>query len=86
MLQFILKRVLMIIPVMFGVSVIVFGIMELTPGDPVLLMLGERAPIEQQQQLRERLGRQGRERVLDAFTWDHVADRVAEALIGVSSR
>ncbi len=56
MLQFILKRVVMIIPVMLGVSVIVFGIMELTPGDPVLLMLGERAPIEQQQQLRERLG------------------------------
>lgn len=46
----------MIIPVLLGVSVIVFGIMELTPGDPVTLMLGERAPIEQREQLRERLG------------------------------
>ncbi len=56
MLQFIIKRVLMIIPVLLGVSIIVFGIIELTPGDPVSLMLGERAPVEQQEQLRERLG------------------------------
>lgn len=56
MFQFIIKRILMIIPVLLGVSIIVFGIIELTPGDPVSLMLGERAPIEQQEQLRERLG------------------------------
>lgn len=56
MLQFIIKRVFMIIPVLLGVSIIVFGIMELTPGDPVTLMLGERATIEQQEALRERLG------------------------------
>ncbi len=56
MLQFIIKRVLMIIPVLLGVSVIVFGIIELTPGDPVTMMLGEMAPIEAQEALRERLG------------------------------
>ncbi len=56
MFQFILKRVLMIIPVLLGVSVIVFGIIELTPGDPVTLMLGERAPEAQVIALRERLG------------------------------
>lgn len=37
------------------------------------------------QPLRERLGRQGRQRVLDAFTWDHVAGRVADVLAEVSS-
>src|SRR5690554_2773529 len=56
MIQFIIKRVLMIIPVLLGVSVIVFGIIELTPGDPVTLMLGERAPESQVIALRERLG------------------------------
>lgn len=56
MVQFIIKRILMIIPVLLGVSVIVFGIMELTPGDPVTLMLGERAPEAQREALRERLG------------------------------
>lgn len=46
----------MIIPIMLGVSVIVFGIMHLTPGDPARLMLGERAPTEQIEALRVRLG------------------------------
>lgn len=56
MLQYILRRILLIIPVMLGVSVIVFGIMVLTPGDPALLMLGEHAPPEQVQALRDQLG------------------------------
>jgi len=56
MFQFIIKRILMIIPVLLGVSIIVFSIIELTPGDPVTLMLGERATHEQQEALRERLG------------------------------
>ncbi|MEM6430404.1 MAG: nickel ABC transporter permease [Deinococcota bacterium] len=56
MLQYIIRRILRIIPVMFGVSIIVFGIMYLTPGDPALLMLGENAPEEQYAALREELG------------------------------
>lgn len=45
----------MIVPIMLGVSVIVFGIMHLTPGDPALLMIGEGAPEAQYEALRERL-------------------------------
>lgn len=56
MLQYIIRRILLIIPVMLGVSVIVFSIMAMTPSDPARLMLGERAPAEQVQALRERLG------------------------------
>jgi len=56
MLQYILRRILLIIPVMLGVSVIVFSIMVMTPSDPALLMLGEHAPPEQVRALRERLG------------------------------
>lgn len=54
--QFVAKRLLMLIPVLFGVSLIVFSIMHLTPGDPALLMLGEHAPPEQLANLREQLG------------------------------
>ena len=34
MVQFAARRVLLAIPVMFGVSVMVFGIMHLLPGGP----------------------------------------------------
>jgi peptide/nickel transport system permease protein len=55
MLQYILKRILMIIPIMLGVSVIVFAIMEMTPGDPARMILGERAPEDQLAALRAEL-------------------------------
>jgi peptide/nickel transport system permease protein len=56
MFKYIVRRILLIIPVMLGVSVIVFGIMHLTPGDPAILMLGEAAPEADLEALRERLG------------------------------
>lgn len=54
--QFVAKRILMLFPVLFGVSIIVFSIMHLTPGDPAILALGEHAPPEQLERLREQLG------------------------------
>lgn len=56
MSKYILKRLLFLIPVLLGVTLIVFSIMELTPGDPVTLILGQEAPAEAQEQLREELG------------------------------
>jgi peptide/nickel transport system permease protein len=56
MIKYIIRRVLLIVPVMLGVSVIVFGIMHLTPGDPAILMLGEAAPEAEYAALRTRLG------------------------------
>ena len=38
--RFILKRILSIIPILFGVSVITFSLVHLTPGDPVDQMIG----------------------------------------------
>ena len=38
---YIARRVLSTIPVLFGVSLLVFLMLELTPGDPVQLMLSE---------------------------------------------
>lgn len=56
MLIYIGKRILLMIPVMIGISLIIFSIMELTPGDPVTLMLGEGASKEAVEALREEMG------------------------------
>jgi peptide/nickel transport system permease protein len=37
----VLERVLAVIPIMFGVAIVVFFFMRLTPGDPVDIMMGE---------------------------------------------
>lgn len=56
MLKYIWKRLLLMIPVVIGLSFILFSIMELTPGDPARSMLGEYAPDEEVTRLREELG------------------------------
>ncbi|MBI3974980.1 MAG: ABC transporter permease [Armatimonadetes bacterium] len=50
------RRLLELIPVFFGVLLVVFAISHLTPGDPALVMLGERATPEAIERLREELG------------------------------
>jgi len=57
MTQFIFRRVLQAIPVIIGVSIIVFMLIQLIPGDPVTAYLGERATDEEQvEEIRERWG------------------------------
>ena len=56
MAKYIGKRLLMMIPVIIGVVFIIYSIMELTPGDTVMMILGEGAPIEAQEALREQMG------------------------------
>jgi peptide/nickel transport system permease protein len=47
---------LQIIPVLLGVSIVVFFMVRAIPGDPAQIMLGQQATQEQVQQLRENLG------------------------------
>ncbi len=54
--RFIVKRLLLLIPVLLGVSLLVFAIMSFTPGDPAQLILGENAPPEAVAELREEMG------------------------------
>ncbi|NCB62125.1 MAG: ABC transporter permease [Clostridia bacterium] len=56
MLKYIGKRLLMLIPVMLGVTFIIFAMLALTPGDPAVQILGTDATPEQIEELREELG------------------------------
>ncbi len=56
MLAYIARRFLILIPTLLGVSVIVFLLLQLTPGDPAELLLGERATKASLEQMREHLG------------------------------
>jgi peptide/nickel transport system permease protein len=56
MYKYILKRLLMLIPVIIGVSFIIFISMELSAGDPVLMIAGEEASVEVIEKLRVEYG------------------------------
>ena len=56
MLSYALRRLAMIVPVLLGISVIVFLIMAMIPGDPALAILGSFATPENTAQLRQDLG------------------------------
>ncbi|MEM1254416.1 MAG: ABC transporter permease [Cyanobacteria bacterium P01_H01_bin.21] len=54
--RYILKRLLQLVPVLLGISLLVFAFLHLIPGDPALVLLGDRANPEQVAALRERMG------------------------------
>ncbi len=56
MLRYIAQRLLMLIPVLIGISIITFVMIRLIPGDPARIMAGERATEEQVQRVREMWG------------------------------
>jgi peptide/nickel transport system permease protein len=56
MLSFIAKRALSVVPVMAVVSVVVFLLLRLSPGDPALVIAGENADAAAIERIRETLG------------------------------
>jgi len=54
--RYALRRGLTVIPVLVGVSALVFGFIHLIPGDPAVTMLGERATPEKVAEVRRQLG------------------------------
>ena len=56
MRRYAIRRSLTIIPVLLGVSVLVFSFVHLIPGDPAVTMLGERATPQKVAEVRARLG------------------------------
>ena len=73
--RYAVRRSLTIVPVLLGVSILVFSFIHLIPGDPALTMLGERATPEKVAEVRARLG-------LDRPIWQQYILYVGHALRG----
>jgi peptide/nickel transport system permease protein len=56
MTTYILRRLIMLVPVLLVVGIVVFALVHLTPGDPAAVILGQNATSEQIEQLRDQLG------------------------------
>lgn len=56
MIKYIFKRITFLIPVILGVTFLIFVIMQLAPGDPARLILGESATVEEVDNLRDEMG------------------------------
>ena len=54
--QFVARRLVQMIPVLLGVTIVVFGLLQLIPGDPASAMLGMQARPESLAALRQSLG------------------------------
>jgi ABC-type dipeptide/oligopeptide/nickel transport system permease component len=54
--RYIMRRIVSTIPVLFGVSILVFSFVHIIPGDPAVALLGERATEANVQAIRERMG------------------------------
>ena len=70
--RFVLKRLLLLVPVLFGVATLVFAILHLAPGDPARVIAGQRASAEQVARVRAELG-------LDDPIWIQYGRFLAEA-------
>ncbi|MCM3160611.1 MULTISPECIES: ABC transporter permease [Bacillaceae] len=56
MASYIIKRLVSLVPVLIGVTILVFSIMHLSPGDPAKIMLGPKATEESIKALNAQLG------------------------------
>lgn len=56
MTVYVLRRLVLLIPVILVVGVVVFALVHLTPGDPAAVILGDRATSEDIERLRDQLG------------------------------
>jgi peptide/nickel transport system permease protein len=56
MASYLVRRLLMAMPVLLGVTLLTFAIIQITPGDPVRLMLGRNASEEQVATVRQQMG------------------------------
>ena len=56
MRRYLARRLLLLVPVLAGVSVVIFMVLHLSPGDPVEIMLGSQATQEDRARLRAELG------------------------------
>ncbi|MBP1938288.1 ABC transporter permease [Paenibacillus sediminis] len=56
MSSYLMKRIIILLPVLLGMTIIVFSIIHAIPGDPAETILGQKATEQSKQALREQLG------------------------------
>src|SRR5215468_2759485 len=56
MLAYVIRRLLLLVPVLVGVSVVSFALLQLVPGDPALILAGEEATEEVLTRIRQEYG------------------------------
>lgn len=56
MALYVVRRLLMLVPMLVGISLLTFAILQVTPGDPAVLMLGQYATPQRIANLRQELG------------------------------
>jgi peptide/nickel transport system permease protein len=54
--RYLARRLLLLVPVLAGVSIVIFMVLHLSPGDPVEIMLGSQATQDDRDRLRRDLG------------------------------
>ena len=60
MLRFVVRRLLLLVPILIGLSILVFLWIRALPGSPAEALLGERATEQTIEQVREQYGLDGR--------------------------
>lgn len=75
MIRYTAFRLLQTIPVLFGISIVIFFLVRLIPGDPAVAALGSRATPELIARVRDQLG-------LDLPLWEQYFNFIANALKG----
>lgn len=81
MLRFIVRRLLMLIPILFGVSLLVFIWIRLLPGSPAEALLGERATPQSIAQIRHQYGL---DQPLYVQYWRYLDETVGHLNLGTS--
>jgi peptide/nickel transport system permease protein len=56
MKQYIIRRLLQMIPVLFGITVFIFFLFKLAPGDPISTVIGRGVSAETKAEIREQMG------------------------------
>src|SRR5438445_13655345 len=69
MLRFVVRRLLLLVPILLGVSILVFAWVHALPGSPVQSLLGERATPDLVKQYNEKYGLN---RSIPVQYWDYV--------------
>ncbi len=75
MTQYLIRRLIQIIPITLGILTLVFALIHLIPGDPAIQIAGENARPEDVEKIREQLG-------LNRPVWDQYVDYLGGLVTG----